>query len=116
MALDKLKEDKGKHNKQQAEENDVTYSQLAKDVEKTRGMVRNLVSRAFTVSDFAAIKEKMDKIDQRLDDLYNNWHAEYGSAATLEECEEIKRFYKSYLEKYESNKESYIKYCYNSQV
>ena len=44
----------------------------------------------------------MDKIDQRLDDLYKNWHAEYGSAATLEECDEIKRFYKPYLEKYES--------------
>ena len=46
-----------------------------------------------------AIKKKMDKNDQRLDDLYKNWHAEYGSAATLEECEEIKRFYKPYLEK-----------------
>ena len=44
----------------------------------------------------------MDKIDQRLDDLYKNWHVEYGSAATLEECEEIKRFYKPYLDKYES--------------
>ena len=44
----------------------------------------------------------MDKIDQRLDDLYKNWHAEYGSTTTLEECEEIKRFYKPYLEKYES--------------
>ena len=44
----------------------------------------------------------MDKIDQRLDELYKNWHAEYGNAATLEECDEIKRFYKPYLEKYES--------------
>ena len=44
----------------------------------------------------------MDKIDQRLDDLYKNWHAECGSATTLEECDEIKRFYKPYLEKYES--------------
>ena len=44
----------------------------------------------------------MDKIDQRLDDLYKNWHAEYLSTATLEECDEIKRFYKPYLEKYES--------------
>ena len=44
----------------------------------------------------------MDKIDQRLDDLYKNWHAEYGSTATLEECKEIKRFCKPYLEKYES--------------
>ena len=44
----------------------------------------------------------MDKIDQRLDHLYKNWHAEYGSTTTLEECDEIKRFYKPYLEKYES--------------
>ena len=44
----------------------------------------------------------MDKIDQRLDDLYKKWHAEYGSAATLDECKEIKRFYNPYLEKYES--------------
>ena len=113
MALDKLKESKGKHPKQQAEEKDVTYSQLAKDIEKTRALVRNSVSRASTVSaeerqlaltekDFTAIKKKMDKIDQTLDDLYKNWHAEYGSAATLEECKEIKRFYKPYLEKYES--------------
>ena len=42
----------------------------------------------------------MDKIDQRLDNLYKN--AEYGSATTLEECNEIKMFYKPYLEKYES--------------
>ena len=42
----------------------------------------------------------MDKIDQRLDDLYKNW--QHGSAATLEECDKIKRFYKTYLEKYES--------------
>ena len=49
MALDKLKEDKGKHHKQQVEGKDVTYSQLAKDVEKIRAMVRNSVSRASTV-------------------------------------------------------------------
>ena len=32
----------------------------------------------------------MDTIDQRLDDLYRNCHAEYGNAATIEECDEIK--------------------------
>ena len=109
-----MKESKEKHHKQQdKEERDATYSQLAQDIERTRAMVRNSVSRASTISaeeqqlalterDFTAIKKKMDKIDQRLDDLYKNWHAEYGSATTLEECDEIKRFYKSYLEKYES--------------
>ena len=75
--------------------------------------MRNSISRASTISaeeqqltlteeDFTAIKKKMDKIDQRLDNLYKNWHAEYRSAATLEEYYEIKRFYKPYLEKYES--------------
>ena len=44
----------------------------------------------------------MDKIDQRLTNLYGNWQAEYRDAMTLEECEEIRRFYKPYLEKYES--------------
>ena len=50
MVLDKLKDSKGKHHKQQVEEKDVTYSQLAKDVEKTTAIVRNSVSRASTVS------------------------------------------------------------------
>ena len=50
----------------------------------------------------SVMKKKMDKIDQRLDNLYKNWHKEYGSANTLEESEEIKRFYKPYLEKFES--------------
>ena len=44
----------------------------------------------------------MDKINQRLTDLYGNWQAEYRDAVTSEECEEIRRFYKPYLEKYES--------------
>ena len=44
----------------------------------------------------------MDKIDQRLTDLYRNWQAEYKDAMMPEECEEIRRFYKPYLEKYES--------------
>ena len=57
---------------------------------------------ALTEKEFSMIKKKMDKIDQRLDELYKNWHAEYGNANTKEECEEIKNFYKPYLEKYES--------------
>ena len=44
----------------------------------------------------------MDKIDQRLNGLYQNWQAEYKEAVTLEKCKEIRRFYKPYLEKYES--------------
>ena len=75
-------------------------------------MVRNSVSRASTISaeehhltltedDFLAIQKKMDKIDQRLDDLYKIWHAEYRDAVSSEECDEFKRFYQPYLENYE---------------
>ena len=52
--------------------------------------------------DFMVIQRKMDKIDQRLDELYKNWHAEYRDAVSAEDCEEIRKFYKPYLEKYES--------------
>ena len=87
IALEKVKESKGKYQKQQAkEERDATYVQMVQNVEKTRAMVRNTVSRAtisaeehqlaLTEEDFLAIQKKMDKIDQRLDDLYKNWHAE----------------------------------------
>ena len=55
-----------------------------------------------TEADFCAIKRIMDKIDQRLDGLYQNWQAEYKEAVTSDECDEIKRFYKPYLEKYKS--------------
>ena len=86
---------------------------MVQNVEKTRAMVRNTVRRASTISaeecqlalteeDFLAIQKKMDKTDQRLDDLFKNWHTEYRDIATLEECDEIKKFYKPYLEKYES--------------
>ena len=34
--------------------------------------------------------------------MCQNWQAEYKEAVTLEECEEIRRVYKPYLEKYES--------------
>ena len=114
VALEKMKESKGKYHGQQAEEErDATYAQMVQNVEKTRAMVRNTISRASTISveecklaltedDFFAIQKKMDKTDQRLDDLYKNWHAEYRDTVTSEECDEIKKFYKPYLEKYES--------------
>ena len=109
-----MKESIGKHLKQpDKKEREVTYSQMAQNMDKTRNMVRNSISCASTISaeeqqmaltekEFSMIKKKMDKIDHRLDDLYKNWHAEYGNANTIEECEEIKRFYKPYLQKYES--------------
>ena len=114
IALDKMKENKEKHPKQlDKKEREATYSQMAQNMERTRIVVRNSISQASTISaeeqqmaltekEFSMIKKKMDKIDHRLDELYKNWHAEYGNTNTMEECEEIKRFYKPYLEKYES--------------
>ena len=102
-----------KHKQPKKEEREVVYSQIAQDMEKTRNVVRRSLSQASTISaeerqmaftekEFAMIKRKMDKIDHRLNELYKNWHAEYGNANTIEECGEIKSFYKPYLEKYES--------------
>ena len=95
------------------EDRDIVYSQLSHSMEKTRDVMQRSLSQASTISaeerqmmltekKFSMIKEKMDKIDQRLHRLYKNWHAEYGNANTIEECEEIRSFYKSYLDKYES--------------
>ena len=49
-----------------------------------------------------ALLVKLDRINQKLADLYGNWQAEYRNAVTSEDCEEVKRFYKPYLEKYKS--------------
>ena len=43
----------------------------------------------------------MNKIDQRLDGLYQIWQAEYKEVITSERCEEIQQFYELYLMKYE---------------
>ena len=86
--MEKLKESKEKYHKQQIEEErDIACAQMIQNVEKTRAMERNSVSRASTISAeehhltltedaFLAIQKKMDKINLRLDDLYKNWHAE----------------------------------------
>ena len=103
LALEKMKKSKEKHCEQQAqEEKDAIYAQMVQNLEKTRAIVRNSVSRASTISaeecqltlteeDFMAIQRKMNKIDQRLDELYKNWHAEYRDAVSTEDCEEIKK-------------------------
>ena len=94
-------------------ERDAVYARMLHDLERTRAMVRNSISRASTIlaekhhltlteTDFLVIKRKMNKTDQRLDGLYQNWQAEYKSAVTSKECEEIRRFYNPYLEKYKS--------------
>ena len=114
MTLNSLKEKKEKQYQQQSQkERDAVYARMLHNLERTRAVVRNSISRASTISaeehqltltktDFLVIKRKMDKIDQRLDGLYQNWQAEFKEAVTSEECDEIRRFYKPYLEKYES--------------
>ena len=57
---------------------------------------------ALLETDFINIKEKMNKIDQRIDGLYQNWQAEYKEAITSEQCEEIQKFYEPYVMKYET--------------
>ena len=113
QVLNVLKQSKGKQPKPDKEEREIVYSQIAQDMEKTRDVLQRSMSRASTISaeewqmalterEFSMIKKKMDKIDQHLSKMYKNWHAEYGNANTLEECEEIRKFYKPYLDKYES--------------
>ena len=57
---------------------------------------------ALTETNFINIKEKMNKIDQRIDGLYQNWKAEYKEAITMEQCVEIQKFYEPYIMKYET--------------
>ena len=86
---------------------------MLQNLERTRAAVRSSISKVSTISyeecwlaltedDFLATQWKMDRIDQKLADLYGNWQAEYRNAVTLEDCEEVKRFYSPYLDKYES--------------
>ena len=89
------------------------YAQMLQNLERTRATVRSSISKASTISDkehqltltdneFLTIQWKMDRTDQKLTNLYRNWQAEYRSAITSEDCEEVKRFYEPYFEKYES--------------
>ena len=87
------------------------YAQMLQNLERIRAAVRSSITKASTISDeehrlslteddFLSIQWKMDRIDQKLTDLYGNWQAEYRNAVTSEDCKEVKRFYKPYLEKY----------------
>ena len=57
---------------------------------------------ALTETDFLNLKEKMNKIDKRIDGLYQNWQVEYKEAITSEQCDDIQRFYEPYVRKYET--------------
>ena len=109
-----MKESKEQQQHQQnQEERGAVFAQVLQNLERTRAAVRSSISKASTISDeeyhlalteddFLTIQWKMDRIDQKMGNPYGNWQAEYRSAITSEDCEEVKRFYKSYLEKYES--------------
>ena len=93
-ALERMKESKEKHCHQGSqEERDAVYAKMLQNLERTRAAVRSSISKASTISDeehqlnltedvFLVIQHKMDKIDQRLTDLYGNWKAEYRDAVT----------------------------------
>ena len=98
MMLNRIKQNKDKQYQQRSqEERDAIYARMLHNLERTRAAMRNSISRASTIlaeecrltlteDDFLVIKQKMDKIDQRLDGLYQNWQAEYKEAVISEEC------------------------------
>ena len=88
---------------QDQEEWDAMYAQMLKKFEQTRAVVRSSISKASTISDeecqlelneddFIVIQWKMGKIDQKLNDLYRNWQAEYKNAVTRKDCNEVKDY------------------------
>ena len=108
VMLDSMKEHKVRQRQQGKKERDEVYN-----LESVREVARNTFSRASTIlveehrmalseTDFLNIKEKINKIDQRIDGLYQNWQAEYKEAITSEQCEDIQRFYEPYVRKYET--------------
>ena len=108
-----MKEHKERQRQQGRKERDEVYRWMLKNLDSVREVARNTFSRASTISveehqmawtkmDFCNIKEKMTKIDQRLDRLYQNWQAEYKEAITSEQCEDVQRFYEPYVKKYET--------------
>ena len=83
VKLDSMKEHKARQRQQGKREQDEIYRQMSRNLESVREVARNMFSRASTISveehrmaltetDFRNIKEKMNKIDQRLDGLYQN--------------------------------------------
>ena len=114
VTLSSIKEYKAKQQQQKSQkERDEIYKGMSCNLEKVKEVAHSTLSRTSTISaeecrmaltetDFIAIKEKMNKIDQRLDGLYHNWQAEYKEAITNEQCEEIQQFYELYVQKYET--------------
>ena len=114
VTLHSIKEYKIRQQQQQSQkESDEVYKGMSHNLEKVKEVAHSTLSRASTIlaeerrmalteTDFIIIKEKMNKIDQRLDGLYQNWQAEYKEAITAEQCEEIQQFYELYVMKNET--------------
>ena len=102
--MNSIKEYKARQRQQGKKDRDEIYRKMSQNLEKVREVARGTFSRDSTISaedhqmalsetDFINIKEKMNKIDQRIDGLYQNWQVEYKEAVATEQCEEIQRFY-----------------------
>ena len=113
VMLDSMKEHKIRQRQQGKKERDEVYKWMSRNLDSVREVARNTFSRASTIlvdehrmalteTDFCNIREKMNKIDQRIDGLYQNWQAEYKEAITSEQCEDIQRFYEPYVKKHET--------------
>ena len=84
VTLNSIKEYKMRQRQQGEMDRDEVYNKMAQNLERVREVARSTFSRASTISaeehcmalsetDFINIKEKMNKIDQRIDGLYQNW-------------------------------------------
>ena len=113
VTLNSIKEYKDRQRQQGKKDRDEVYHKMSQNLERVREVARKTYSGASTISaeeqcmtllesDFINIKEKMNKIDQRIDGLYQNWQVEYKEAITTEQCEEIQKFYEPYVLKYET--------------
>ena len=113
VTLNSIKEYKMKQRQKGQKDREEVYKGMSQNLERVREVARGTLSRASTIlaekcqmalteTDFINIKEKMNKIDQRIDGLYQNLQAEYKEAITTEQCEEIEKFYEPYVMKYET--------------
>ena len=111
--MNSIKENKVRQRQQGKKDRDEVYQKMSQNLEQVREVARKTYSQASTISaeeqcmtlsetDFINIKEKMNKIVQRIDGLYQNWQVEYKEAITTEQCEEIQKFYEPYVLKYET--------------
>ena len=111
--LDSMIDNKIKQRQVEKRERDEIYKQMTSNLKKVRAIARDSLSKASTISveerqmaltktDFRNIKEKMNKIDRKIQGLYQNWQVEHREAITSEQCDAIQIFYEPYVRKYET--------------